>query len=148
MPERFWVLKQTPSVPLLVMLTCRPAFVTPWETQRPLTPLVLQRLTRPQTRRMIVQASGGKGFTDDVMSQLVEKVDGVPLYVEELTHATVSFQPVKLGTTATPDNNFALTRESVIVMETMLVDTMREKLELTVVRYPLALVTLKHVVAI
>ncbi|PON11209.1 hypothetical protein C2W62_46025, partial [Candidatus Entotheonella serta] len=50
-----------------------------------MTTVTLNRLTRPQSLRMIRQVTGGKAFSAEVMEQLAEKMDGVPLFVEELT---------------------------------------------------------------
>ena len=50
-----------------------------------MTPLVLNRLERPQVEALITQRAGGKTLPAEVMQHIVAKTDGVPLYVEELT---------------------------------------------------------------
>ena len=52
-----------------------------------LTPLTLQRLTRAQIETMVARVTGGKTVPVEVVQHLVEKSDGVPLYVEEMTKA-------------------------------------------------------------
>jgi class 3 adenylate cyclase/DNA-binding winged helix-turn-helix (wHTH) protein len=79
------LLEHVTSVSLLVLLTSRPEFAAPWGQRSVLTPVVLNRLTRAQTADMITQVAGGKPLPDEVVQQLVEKTDGVPLFVEELT---------------------------------------------------------------
>ena len=50
-----------------------------------MTPLVLNRLERPQVEALITQRAGGKTLPAEVVQHIVAKTDGVPLYVEELT---------------------------------------------------------------
>jgi class 3 adenylate cyclase/tetratricopeptide (TPR) repeat protein len=79
------VLDQTPTAPLLTLLTCRPDFCPPWGTRSHLSQLTLPRFTRPQVEEMIARVTGGKALPAEVVEQIVTKTDGVPLFVEELT---------------------------------------------------------------
>jgi class 3 adenylate cyclase/predicted ATPase len=79
------VIEQAPTVPMLHVLTSRPAFSPPWPPRSHLTPLVLTRLERPQVEALIAQRAGGKTLPAEVVQHIVAKTDGVPLYVEELT---------------------------------------------------------------
>ena len=79
------VIAQAPTVPMLHVLTSRPAFSPPWPQRSHITPLVLTRLERPQVEALITQRAGGKTLPAEVVQHIVAKTDGVPLYVEELT---------------------------------------------------------------
>jgi predicted ATPase/class 3 adenylate cyclase len=79
------VVEQAPTVPMLHVLTSRPAFSPPWPPRSHMTPLVLNRLERPQVEALIAQRAGGKALPAEVVQHIVAKTDGVPLYVEELT---------------------------------------------------------------
>jgi len=79
------VLEQTPTVPMLHVLTYRPEFAPPWPTRSHLTPITLTRLERPQVEALITHLAGGKALPAEVVQHIVAKTDGVPLYVEELT---------------------------------------------------------------
>jgi class 3 adenylate cyclase/predicted ATPase len=79
------VLEQTPTVPMLHVLTYRPEFVPPWPTRSHMTPITLNRLERPQVEALITHLAGGKALPAEVVQHIVAKTDGVPLYVEELT---------------------------------------------------------------
>ena len=79
------VLEQTPTVPMLHVLTYRPEFAPPWPTRSHLTPITLNRLERPQVEALITHLAGGKPLPAEVVQHIVAKTDGVPLYVEELT---------------------------------------------------------------
>ncbi|PON15028.1 hypothetical protein C2W62_25980 [Candidatus Entotheonella serta] len=73
---------------ILLVVTCRPEFVAPWGQRAEMTPVVLNRLTRVQTADMITRVAA-KQLPGVVLEQLVEKTDGVPLFVEELTRMVV-----------------------------------------------------------
>jgi predicted ATPase len=79
------VLEQTPTVPMLHLLTYRPEFEAPWVTCSHITPLTLNRLERPQVEALIAHMAGSKVLPEGVIEHIVAKTDGVPLYVEELT---------------------------------------------------------------
>jgi class 3 adenylate cyclase len=79
------VLEQSPTVPMLHVLTFRPDFKEPWPRRSHMTPITLNRLERPQVEALITHRAGGKTLPADVVSHIVAKTDGVPLYVEELT---------------------------------------------------------------
>jgi predicted ATPase len=79
------VIEQAPTVPMLHVLTYRPEFSPPWPPRSHITPLVLNRLERPQVEALIAQRAGGKTLPAEVVQHIVAKTDWVPLYVEELT---------------------------------------------------------------
>jgi hypothetical protein len=79
------VVDQAPTMPMLHVLTYRPEFSPPWPSRSHITPLVLNRLERPQVEALIMQRAGGKTLPAAVVQHIVAKTDGVPLYVEELT---------------------------------------------------------------
>ena len=79
------VLEQSPTVPMLHVLTFRPEFEQPWPRRSHMTPITLNRLERPQVEALITHRAGGKTLPAEVVSHIVGKTDGVPLYVEELT---------------------------------------------------------------
>jgi predicted ATPase/class 3 adenylate cyclase len=79
------VIEQAPTIPMLHVLTARPAYSPPWPPRSHLTPLVLNRLERSQVEALITQRAGGKTLPAAVVQYIVDKTDGVPLFVEELT---------------------------------------------------------------
>jgi predicted ATPase/class 3 adenylate cyclase len=79
------LVEQAPTVPMLHVLAYRPEFSPPWPQRSHMTPLVLNRLERPQVEALITQRAGGKTLPAEVVQYIVDKTDGVPLYVEELT---------------------------------------------------------------
>jgi DNA-binding winged helix-turn-helix (wHTH) protein/class 3 adenylate cyclase len=83
------LLEQVSLVPLLVVLTCRPEFEPPWGQHSGVTRVVLNRLTQAQMETMIGQVAANKRLPDAVLAQVVDKTDGVPLFIEELTRMVV-----------------------------------------------------------
>jgi class 3 adenylate cyclase len=79
------VIEQAPTVPMLHVLTSRLEFSPPCPPRSHITPLVLNRLERPQVEALITQRAGGKPLPAEVVQHIMAKTDGVPLYVEELT---------------------------------------------------------------
>jgi predicted ATPase/class 3 adenylate cyclase len=98
------LLAQVPTVPLLTLLTCRPEFQAPWGNRSYLTSLALQRFPRAQIETMVLRVTSGKTVPTTVMQHLVEKTDGVPLYVEEMTKAILESGVLQEG-----DGHYALT---------------------------------------
>jgi predicted ATPase len=78
-------IEQSPTVPMLNVLTYRPEFVPPWSMRSHMTPITLNRLERPEVEAFVSNIAGGRSLPDEVLEHIVSKADGVPLYVEELT---------------------------------------------------------------
>ena len=54
-----------------------------------MTHMTVSRLARPQVEQLAVQVAGGKPLPAVILQQLVDKADGVPLFVEEMTKAVL-----------------------------------------------------------
>jgi class 3 adenylate cyclase/predicted ATPase len=80
-------IEQTPTAPILNVMTFRPNFTPGWSQRSHMTPLTLNHLERPEAEALIGQQAGGKRLPEEVVEHIVDKTDGVPLYVEELTKA-------------------------------------------------------------
>jgi class 3 adenylate cyclase/predicted ATPase len=83
------VIEQIPTTSILTVLTCRPHFQPAWHHRSYLTEITVNRLAQPQSEHMVERITQGKRLPPAVMQQIVEKTDGVPLFVEELTKAIV-----------------------------------------------------------
>jgi predicted ATPase/class 3 adenylate cyclase len=79
------LIDQAATVPILILLTCRPEFHPSWNVRAHVTPITLSRLSRAQVEVMVERVAGDKALPAEVRQQLVTKTDGVPLFVEELT---------------------------------------------------------------
>ncbi|MBI3757209.1 MAG: AAA family ATPase [Deltaproteobacteria bacterium] len=79
------IIDQTPTSRLCMVLTFRPEFRPPWPLRSHLTHISLNRLGRRQVEEMAANVAGNNVLPLEVVQQIVEKTDGVPLFVEELT---------------------------------------------------------------
>ncbi len=91
------LIDQTPTASLFVLLTCRPEFQPTWSHRSYLTEVSLHRLSRPQIEQIVTQVANGKALPADVIEQIVDKTDGVPLYVEEMTKSILESGILKEG---------------------------------------------------
>ena len=79
------LLMQLRGLHLLVVMTSRPGFSPPWISNEGLMSLHVNQLARADTEALIAQLSGGRTLPPQLVSVLVEKTEGNPLYVEEMT---------------------------------------------------------------
>jgi len=70
---------------VLMVLTHRPHFTSPWSGRSHVTTLTLNRLSRDQAAEVATRIAGNKLLPATVVDEIVAKADGVPLFVEELT---------------------------------------------------------------
>lgn len=70
---------------LLMLLTCRPEFKSPWQEQTHLHHLQLNSLGRKEIKVMVEQTAQEHSLPQPLVQQIVQKTDGIPLFVEELT---------------------------------------------------------------
>ncbi len=73
----------------LLVFTFRPDFVPAWERKPHLTSLVLRPLDTEQSLSLIDAITTGAPLPRETLEQVIVKADGVPLFVEELTHMVV-----------------------------------------------------------
>lgn len=74
-------------LPVLLVVTARPSFETSWTGCRHVSELALNRLGRTAAADLVRQIGGD--LDDEVMREIVDQTDGVPLFIEELTRAVV-----------------------------------------------------------
>jgi predicted ATPase/class 3 adenylate cyclase len=76
-------------MPMLLVVAFRPEFQPPWTGQPQVTTLALNRLDRHDRTALIAQIAGDKALPAEVVDQIAERTDGVPLFVEELTKSVL-----------------------------------------------------------
>ena len=80
---------QIKTLPALLVVTFRPEFNAPWAGRPHVTSLALNRLGERETTAIIARLVGNKELPTDVMAQIVQRTDGIPLFVEEMTKAVL-----------------------------------------------------------
>jgi class 3 adenylate cyclase len=79
---------------ILAIITFRPEFSPQWIGLPNVTMLTLNRLAPRQRSEMIAHVTGGKTLPKEISNQIVERTDGVPLFIEELTKSVVESELV------------------------------------------------------
>ena len=76
---------RVPHLPVLFLLTFRPELDLPWTGQAHVMTLTLSRLGQRETEKLAERVAGGKSLPIEILDQIVERADGIPLFIEELT---------------------------------------------------------------
>ena len=74
---------------VLLIVTYRPEFEPPWIGRPHVTPLTVNRLGEREIAAMIEGVIGNKPLPANVRQDIVERTDGIPLFVEEMTKAVL-----------------------------------------------------------
>jgi DNA-binding SARP family transcriptional activator/predicted ATPase len=83
------IVDRVPTLPVLLVVTFRPEFAPLWIGRPSVTLMTLNRLSAAQRAEMIAALAGGKAFPPEIADQIVDRTDGVPLFIEELTKTVV-----------------------------------------------------------
>jgi class 3 adenylate cyclase/predicted ATPase len=81
--------EQLPTSRTLMVLTARPEFAVPWAHPKRWTPIALGRLRQRVARELVLAVVGERTLPAAAVSEILERADGVPLYLEELTRAAL-----------------------------------------------------------
>ena len=76
-------------LPVLLIVTFRPEFQQAWGGQPHVTMLALNRLGERDVTALVRELAGNAPLGSDIVGEIVERTDGVPLFVEELTKAVL-----------------------------------------------------------
>jgi predicted ATPase len=74
---------------VLLVVTYRPEFDSQWVGQPHVTALTINRLARPEITAMIERVAGNKPLPTNLRQDIIERTDGIPLFVEEMTKAVL-----------------------------------------------------------
>lgn len=78
------VVKWVPDRPVFLLMTARPSFQVQWSNEE-CTTMHLNRLSHSQSAAIIADICSGKSLPRVLGEQILDKADGIPLFVEELT---------------------------------------------------------------
>ena len=85
---------------ILVLLTHRREFDHPLPPQAHVTGIALSRLRGADASELVRLAFREEDFEPDVLRKVIEKTDGVPLYIEEFTRAVVESRMAAISAAA------------------------------------------------
>ena len=77
------------SLRVLLIVTFRPEFEPPWIGRPYVTALTLNRLAQRDIDAMIDRVVGNKLLPANIRQDIIERTDGIPLFVEEMTKAVL-----------------------------------------------------------
>ena len=84
------IVQRITNLRVLLILTHRPEFQPAWVGLSQVTPIALGRLARSEGADLVCSIAGNRTVLPlNVVNQIVERTDGIPLFVEELTKAVL-----------------------------------------------------------
>src|SRR5262249_1539844 len=81
--------RKVTSLRVLLIMTFRPEFEPPWIEQPHVSILALNRLAPREVGAMIDHIVGNKPLPENIRQDIIERTDGIPLFVEEMTKAVL-----------------------------------------------------------
>jgi class 3 adenylate cyclase/predicted ATPase len=99
------------SLRALLIVTFRPEFVPPWIGRPYVTALTINRLAEREVGAMIDRLVGNKLMPASIRQDIIERTDGIPLFIEEMTKAVLeadSQRAVERVVAATPSSALAV----------------------------------------
>ena len=83
------IVDRIPTLRVLLIVTFRPEFDPSWIGRPYVTPLTINRLAEREVGAMIDGAIGNKLLPAKIRQDIIERTDGIPLFVEEMTRAVL-----------------------------------------------------------
>jgi predicted ATPase len=99
------------TLAVLLIVTYRPEFEPPWIGRPHVTSLTINRLGQREIGAMIDRVTGNKPLPASIRQDILERTDGVPLFVEEMTKAVLEAEgeaPAERAVAATPSPSMAV----------------------------------------
>ncbi|MEO6783212.1 MAG: AAA family ATPase, partial [Bradyrhizobium sp.] len=83
------VIRQIRQLPILVIVTFRDEFQSPWPSQSHVASLPLPRLPPTDSIALVRQIERVSALPEEVVREIIARSDGVPLFLEEVTRAVL-----------------------------------------------------------
>jgi DNA-binding response OmpR family regulator/class 3 adenylate cyclase/predicted ATPase len=83
------------SARVLLLISFRPEFMPQWLSEAHVTMLRLDRMDREQCHAIVSDVIGDKALPREVKEQIIDKADGIPLFVEELAKSVLESELVQ-----------------------------------------------------
>ena len=77
------------TLAVLLIITFRPEFEPPWIGQPYVSLVALNRLPERDIAAMIERVTGNKALPESIRRDIIERTDGIPLFIEEMTRAVL-----------------------------------------------------------
>lgn len=86
------LMERVRAFPILVLITHRSEFGFTWSRHDNVTALNLGNLTAGQVRTLVAKIAGPASLPPHLVDEVVARADGVPLYVEAMTHEALELK--------------------------------------------------------
>ncbi|HKF09090.1 MAG TPA: adenylate/guanylate cyclase domain-containing protein, partial [Xanthobacteraceae bacterium] len=83
------VVDQIQTLRVLLLVTFRPEFDAPWVGRPYVTARIINRLAEHEASAMIDRIVGNRPVSASIRQDIIERTDGIPLFVEEMTKAVL-----------------------------------------------------------
>ena len=83
------IVDRIPSLRVLLIVTFRPEFEPPWIGRPYVTALTINRLAQREVDAVIDGVVGNRFIPANIRQDIIERTDGIPLFVEEMTKAVL-----------------------------------------------------------
>ena len=83
------VVDKIDALRVLLLVTFRPEFAAPWVGRPHVSSLTINRLAPREVIALIEQVAGNEPLPANIRQDIVERADGIPLFVEEITKAVL-----------------------------------------------------------
>ncbi len=83
------IVDRVATLRVLLIITFRPEFEPTWIGRPHVTSISLSRLPRRQRAEMIIRVTGGRALPQEIAERIIDRTDGVPLFIEELTKTVI-----------------------------------------------------------
>ena len=77
------------TLEVLLIITYRPEFDPPWMGRPFVTTLNLNRLGEREVAALVERVIGNRSLPESIRQDIIERADGIPLFVEEMTRAVL-----------------------------------------------------------
>jgi class 3 adenylate cyclase len=81
------IVEKAPHLRLLLVVTYRPDFEAPWIGRSYVATITINRLSQRDIGALIDAVIGNKSLLPSIRQDIIERTDGIPLFVEEMTKA-------------------------------------------------------------
>ena len=96
------IVDRIPTLRVLLIVTFRPEFEPPWIGRAYVTPFTINRLAEREVGAMIDGVIGNKSLPANIRQDIIERTDGIPLFVEEMTRAMLEAKDEEAAELAVP----------------------------------------------
>ena len=108
---------------VLLIVSCRPEFRPTWVAHPSVTTHSLTRLSHTEVKNMIQDLLRGGSAPQQLIDQIIQKTDGVPLFIEELTNSILS------APSRTQDSSERTAQPALLKVPETLSDALMERLD-------------------